>query len=261
MAGQVKIGTSGYSFDDWTGVFYPETIKKGEMLPYYAQHFDTVEVNSTYYRIPPARVFDSMAKRTPEDFEFMVKAHQSATHRRNQMEAEMPKYLEAIQPLVDNSKLRGILAQFPWSFKASNQNAAHILRCREKLGADKALFVEFRHNSWIRQETFDWLKRQEIGYVAVDEPQLQGMVDDTTIATTSIGYVRLHGRNADQWWDGGPLRYDYLYQDWELEEWVVKIKGLQTETEKVYVFFNNCHEGQAVTNARRILEMIDVAQA
>lgn len=258
MAGKIRVGTSGYSFADWVGVFYPETIAKGKMLDFYAECFDTVEVNSTYYRIPHPKVMENMVKKTSEGFDFMVKAHSSATHQRQQLAIETPKYLEAIKPIADNSKLKGILAQFPWSFKRSAANADHLKRCRELL-AEHPLFVEFRHSSWIRQETFDLLKSLEIGYVSVDEPQLDGMVDSLAVATTKTGYVRLHGRNAAKWWNGGPLRYDYSYSDAELQEWIGKIDRLRENADTVYVFFNNCHEGQAVTNARRILEMLNVA--
>lgn len=257
MTAKLRIGTSGYSFADWVGVFYPETTPKGKMLDFYVQHFNTVEINSTYYRIPHPKVLANMVDKTSDDFEFMVKAHSSATHQLDKMAEDMPAYLEAIKPMADNNKLKGILAQFPWSFKATNQNAAHIKRCRELL-SQYPLFVEFRHSSWQRPETFEWLKRQEIGYVSVDEPRLKGLLDDRAAVTTRTGYVRLHGRNADKWWNGGALRYDYSYSDSELTEWVEKIQHLREDTENVYVFFNNCHEGQAVTNARRILEMLDV---
>ncbi len=228
------------------------------MLDFYIRHFDTVEINSTYYRVPPLNVMAAIEKKTPADFQFMVKAHSSATHQRDQLTETAPAYFEAIRPLAESGKLRGILAQFPWSFKRSRENAEHLRRLRDTF-ADYPLFIELRHNSWITPKLFEWLSKNQIGYVSVDEPQLQGLLDGSATATTAVGYIRLHGRNAEQWWDGGALRYDYLYNDRELEKWVAKIEGMREQTETVYVFFNNCHEGQAVTNAHRILEMIDVA--
>lgn len=258
MTAEVRVGTSGYSFGDWVGPFYPEGIERGKMLDYYVQHFNTVEVNSTYYRIPHPRVMANLEMKTPDDFQFMIKAHSSATHERERLAEETPKYLESIQPIAESGKLKGILAQFPWSFKRSRANAEHLRRCRDAF-ADYPLFVEFRHSSWITPKLFEWLEKSEIGYVSVDEPQLQGMLSSDVTATTSVGYIRLHGRNSEQWWNGGPLRYDYLYNDQELSEWVDRIEEVRKNTETVYVFFNNCHEGQAVTNAQRILEMLDVA--
>ncbi|MFH2056459.1 MAG: DUF72 domain-containing protein, partial [bacterium] len=258
MTAEVRVGTSGYSFADWIGPFYPAGIEKGKMLDFYVKHFDTVEVNSTYYRIPHFRVMANLEKKTPPEFRFMVKAHSSATHERDKLAESAPAYFEALQPLAESGKLRGILAQFPWSFKRTRENAEHLRRCRDVF-ADYPLFMEFRHNSWLTPKLFEWLSKNEIGYVSVDEPQLEGMLDSRAQATTGIGYIRLHGRNAEQWWNGGPLRYDYLYSDQELAEWVGKIEQMREQTETIYVFFNNCHEGQAVTNARRILEMLDVA--
>lgn len=254
----VRVGTSGYSFEDWRGVFYPEKIDKSKMLDYYLQHFDTVEINSTYYGIPHPRVFENMVKKTPDDFQFMVKAHQSVTHKRDQIRQETPKYLESITPLRDSGKLQGILAQFPWSFRQTPQNVSHLKTCRELL-ADQPLFVEFRHSSWIKQETFDLLKSLQIGYVSVDEPQLENMVEPIAVATTETGYVRLHGRNADKWYSGSE-RYNYLYNENELMEWVRKIEQLRRNRTSTYIFFNNCHLGYAVKNAKQIMEMLNAQQ-
>jgi uncharacterized protein YecE (DUF72 family) len=256
--GVVRVGTSGYSFDDWRGVFYPERIEKSKMLDFYAGQFDTVEINSTYYGIPHPRVFENMLKKTPENFEFMVKAHQTATHQRDQIRQETPKYLEAIRPLAESGKLKGILAQFPWSFPRLEQNVEHLKTCRELFG-DYPLFVEFRHSSWTRQEVFELLRSLDIGYVCVDEPQLERMVEPVAVATTRTGYVRFHGRNADKWYSGkGSERYDYLYDSEELTDWVRKISLLREKTDRVYLYFNNCHLGQAATNARQVMEILDV---
>lgn len=253
----VKVGTSGYSFDDWKGPFYPAKLNKSRMLDYYAQFFNTVEINATYYRIPPARTFESMIERTGEKFEFFVKAHESATHKREQFPSETPVYLEAIKPLVESGRLRGILLQFPWSFPRTEEHIDHIKACAE--GFDSLpLFVEFRHSSWIQQNTFDLLKSLGIGYVSVDEPRLEKMVPPLAVATTDTGYVRFHGRNAEKWYSGsGSERYDYLYSEDQLREWIKKIDTLREHTAIVYVFFNNCHQGQAVTNAQQLLEMLD----
>ncbi len=255
--GLVRVGTSGYSFDDWRGTFYPEKIEKTKMLDYYVGHFDAVEINSTYYGIPHPRVFEAMARKTPDGFDFMVKAHQSLTHKRDQLRQETPKYLEAIRPLVESGKFKGILAQFPWSFQRLPAHLDYLGACRDALG-NLPLFIEFRHASWIAQDTFDLLKSLEIGYVSVDEPQLEKMIAPLAVATTKIGYVRFHGRNANDWYGGGSDRYNYSYSEAELAEWVEKIRRLQKDTEVIYLFFNNCHRGQAVFNAKQMMEMLDV---
>ncbi len=253
----VRIGTSGYSFDDWKGPFYPAKLARAKMLDYYTQFFNTVEINATYYRIPPARTFESMVERTGEKFDFIVKAHESATHKRRQFPTETAVYLEAIRPLIDSGRLKGILLQFPWSFRRTVENIDHIKACAESFDL-LHLFVEFRHASWIRQDTFDLLKSLGLSYVSVDEPQLEQMVPPLAISTGKTGYVRFHGRNAEKWYSGnGSDRYDYLYTEEELREWIKKIDALRENAEIVYIFFNNCHQGQAVTNARQLLEMLD----
>ena len=112
----VRVGTSGYSFQDWRGNFYPEGIDKGKMLDHYVQHFNTVEINTTYYRIPHPRVFENMVSKAPEGFDFMVKVPQSFTHRRTDLEQDRDCIHQAIAPLVESGKLDGLLAQFPYSF-------------------------------------------------------------------------------------------------------------------------------------------------
>lgn len=256
--GLVRVGTSGYSFEDWRGEFYPAKIEKAKMLDYYMGHFDAVEINSTYYGIPHPRVFEAMVRKTPDGFDFIVKAHQSLTHKRDLLESETPKYLQAIAPMVESGKFKGILAQFPWSFPKVPAHVDYLKKCRDMLG-NLPLFIEFRHSSWIRQETFDLLKSLEVGYVSVDEPQLEKMIEPLAIATAKTGYVRFHGRNAKDWYSGsGTDRYNYLYSKEELAEWVEKIKRLRKDTDVIYLFFNNCHRGQAVVNAKQMMEMLDV---
>ena len=250
------MGTSGFSFDDWKGSFYPHRLAKGRMLDFYLTQFDSVEINSTYYAIPAARVFEGMVKKVPDDFRFMVKAHQSATHQRHTIDQETPKYLEAIRPLIESGKLKGILLQFPWSFVSSKANAFHVRKCRELLH-DLPLFVEFRHASWIKPELFQWLAKQSLGYVSVDEPQLANMVPPVVEVTNGIGYVRFHGRNAEKWYGGDShLRYDYSYSEDELRSWVGKINQLREKSKELYMFFNNCHLGQAPTNAKQMMALL-----
>ncbi len=250
----LKIGTSGYSFADWVGPFYPAGIEKGKMLEFYKDHFDCVEINSTYYRIPHSAVFYHLSEKTQDDFDFIVKANQYFTHKRDEKSDSAAKLLEATKPIEDSGKLKGFLAQFPWSFKLTKPNLEYLKRHAHDFG-DHPLFVEFRHNSWVRSEVYDLLRELNIGYCNVDEPQLKGMIAPQDIATADIGYVRFHGRNADKWWGGGGERYDYDYSREELSMWTKYIKRLKEDTKSVYLFFNNCHQGQAVKNAKLLKEM------
>lgn len=252
---EIRIGTSGYSFQDWQGNFYPDKIEKGKMLDHYVNYFSTVEINSTYYRIPHPAVMYNIAKKAPKGFDFIVKVPQSFTHRRTDLEKDIPLFHEAIRPLRESNQLSGLLAQFPYSFKFSSDSLDYISICKE-IVHPIPLFVEFRHNSWVNRTMYDRLKSEDIGYVAVDEPDLPGLLKPDAFATTDTAYIRLHGRNEEKWWDGGDLRYDYDYSTTELEDWRDKTIKLKAKVKKVYIFFNNCHHGQAAKNALEFKSML-----
>ncbi len=253
----IIVGTSGYSFDDWVGSFYPRGIRKGDMLKEYTKHFRGVEVNSTYYRIPHPAVLRRMEEKTPSDFEFVIKANQEMTHNQSKDGALYRQFKDAIQPIIDAGKFGGIIAQFPWGFKRTRENIEHLEFLKEKF-QDFPLFVEFRNSEWITPDLFENLRSMGIGYCAVDEPRLKGLVPPIAEVTTDIGYVRLHGRNAKNWWGGGGDRYDYLYTKDELKEWVEKIRRMAARAKKTFVFFNNCHAGQAARNAKLMKELLNL---
>lgn len=254
---EIRIGTSGYSFEDWRGNFYPGQIDKGKMLDHYQAYFNTVEINSTYYRIPHPAVMYNIAKKTKPEFEFIIKANQSLTHHRKQIEEPTRQFLESIRPVVDRGQMKGILAQFPYSFKYSTYNLEYLANCRRLL-EPHPLYIEFRNDSWMRKDTYEKMKELGLGYVSVDGPQLRGLLPPELITTGDTVYIRLHGRNAEHWWGGGSLRYDYLYNDSELQEWKAKLDRLRGDAKKAFIFFNNCHLGQAVKNARQMMQMLEL---
>lgn len=254
----IRVGTSGFSFDDWRGSFYPAGLPRGKLFDYYATQFDTVEINSTYYAIPRPSVFEQLAIKSPAEFQFTVKAHASATHQRDQLKEQTPRFLEAVRPLIERRLLRGIVLQFPWAFQASTPNRNHLQRCRTAFG-DLPLFVEFRHASWNRPELFDWLKRQQLQFVTVDEPQLPHMMPPVEQITGEAGYIRLHGRNAQAWYSGdGQERYNYKYSEAELVEWQQKIERMSSKGSQLFVLFNNCRDGHAAFNARRMMQLLGI---
>ena len=246
----IRIGTSGFSFEDWRGTFYPATVDKGKMLDFYAQHFLTVEINSTYYRIPHPAIMNNLVKKVPPGFDFLIKVPQSFTHRRTDLDDDIGKFIQAIEPMDASRTLSGLLAQFPYSFRFSRESLDYLAMIKDAL-APRPLFAEFRHESWVNRTMYDRLRAEGIGYVCVDEPELPNLLKPDLFATGPIGYIRFHGRNADKWWDGGPLRYDYKYSEEELQKWKEKIDKLAAkgQVQKMYLFFNNCHLGQAATNA------------
>jgi len=252
----IKIGTSGYSYEDWRGTFYPADLPATKMLEYYVRFFHTVELNATYYTIPKSNTFQRLAEKTPAHFEFIVKAHQETTHRRQENEKVCNQLLAAVKPLGDQNKLFGFLAQFPYSFKNNEENRRYLLQTKSYFG-DYPLFVEFRNYTWLSSSLPDFLQENKIGYVNVDEPQLRGLLPRQDLVTNGLGYIRLHGRNEKDWWNGqGSARYDYEYNEEELKEWLIHISRILKKAFKTYIFFNNHPTGKAVKNAEQMIEIL-----
>jgi uncharacterized protein YecE (DUF72 family) len=253
---RILIGTSGYSYRDWIGPFYPPGMKSRDMLPFYARHFDTLEVNTTYYGIPKPEVLAGMAERTPDRFRFVVKLNQAMTHEHSLDAAVVRDFRNAIEPLKRAGKYDGLLAQFPWAFQRTDDNRRFLAALRKQLD-DEPLFVEFRHDSWLVPQLQQSLRDHRIGYCAVDEPLLRNLMPPVAMLTTEDAYVRFHGRNADTWWGKGRTdRYNYDYRKDELEEWIGKIRELADRARRVYLFFNNCHAGQAARSAKLMQELL-----
>lgn len=261
----IKIGTSGFSFQDWIGTIYPSGIKNGDMLEYYEKHlgFKIAEINSTYYTIPSQKSFEGMMRKTSKSFEFTVKAHKSLTHEIRDKDTgkivdnknAFERFLYAIEPLKKEGRLTAILAQFPYSFHATKDNYNYLKTFKDRL-ADIPLVVEFRNYYWHNERSLKFLKENTIGYCIVDEPRLKGLMPYNPAVTTDIGYFRLHGRNTN-WFDAPTsVRYDYLYTQDELKSFMSDIKNIANSARKTIVMFNNCHAGKAARNALEMIEML-----
>jgi len=257
----IFLGTSGFSYPDWKGYFYPKKISAQDMLAFYAQHFSACEINFTYYRIPTPAHTASLVKKSKSKVHFVVKAYQSMTHQRNATTSEYRAFTEALKPMQDAGVLGAILIQFPYSFPNNLANRGYLADIKENLPPDIDLVVEFRHRSWVRSEIIDFLKSLHLGIVNVDEPDLKNLLPATDFVSSSVGYVRFHGRNREKWFgkDAKPWeRYNYLYRQEELAEWVPRIKRIDSESVRTYVFFNNHWCSQAVTNVRQMAELLNV---
>lgn len=254
----VRIGTSGFSFDDWVGPVYPEDLPKRRWLSYYAQEFSTCELNFSYYRIPDARTLGQIAAKVPADFQFSIKAYRGITHEREDPRPEMDRFYQGLAPLIDQDKLACVLAQFPHSFHANQANRDYLRLVREGLG-DLPVVVEFRSREWISGRTFEELRDLDLGFCCVDQPRFKSLVPPVAVATSPVAYVRFHGRNRAKWWqhDEAWERYDYTYSDDELREWVPKIRVLDGEASLTLVFMNNHWQGQAVSSARRLRDLME----
>jgi uncharacterized protein YecE (DUF72 family) len=255
----IRLGTSGFSYDDWVGPVYPVDLPRREWLGFYAREFDTLELNVTFYRVPDLRTVSGWVERTPPDFTFAVKANRTLTHEREA--ADFPGFRLGIAPLIDSGKLACVLAQFPHSFHPDPENRSYLSRLRDGLEG-LPVVVELRDRGWVTEETFQELSRLGFGYCSVDEPNLRGLMPSIAKATGPLSYVRFHGRNAEKWWDHEFAweRYDYTYSEDELREWVPKLRGLEAESEAVLVYANNHYRGQSLDTIRKLKEMLGAAR-
>jgi len=254
----IYLGTSGFSYNDWVGPFYPSGMPKKDWLLYYAREFNACEINATYYTLLKPAVLESMSMKTGDDFLFIVKANRQMTHEREDNEAVFEVFQEMLRPLIDGGKMGCVLAQFPYSFRLSDQNRDYLEAFKERLG-DLPVIIEFRNARWLREDVFGWLRSHGLGFCCVDEPPLPNLLPPIAEATSNIAYVRFHGRNKEKWWqhEHAYERYDYSYSQEELGEWLPKIRYLDNIAEKTFVFANNHWRGQAVSTIRQLRMMLD----
>lgn len=253
----IRVGTSGFSYKDWEGAFYPPGLPARDRLSFYAQRFATVEINASYYRVGTPRTYAAMAAKTPEGFRFVVKANKHMTHERKDNEQVFREFLAALQPLQSAGKFGCVLAQFPWSFKRTPAGETYLRTFRDRMEHVPTV-IEFRNRQWCVPGVYELLRESGLGYCCVDEPQLKGLLPRQAVVTSSVGYVRFHGRNAKNWWrhDEAWERYDYLYSKQELGEWLPRLATMNGQAETLYVFFNNHYQGQAVVNAEMLRDLL-----
>ena len=247
----VWIGTAGYSYQDWVGDFYPPGTRPEGMLRYYCRRFPLVELNYTFYRAPTRGALLRLADKTPSGFQFLVKLPQTISHEQNAL--DLPGFRYAAEGLLARGKLAGVLAQFPQAMHCTRPACDWVSTLGKEL-SHLRLAVEFRHRSWARQGLPAWLAEQDLDLVAVDAPNVTALFPSGWTQSGSTAYVRLHSRNADNWYRSGEERYDYGYSDDELGEWIEEAvhREQMGGTERALLLFNNCARGQAAVNARRM---------
>jgi len=261
----IRIGTSGFSFSDWKGPVYPADIREREMLSYYEKElaFNALEVNFTYYSLPSQKSFAAMSQKTSQGFEFVVKAFKGMTHEIRDKDTQrmldnretFVKFKGSLAPLIQDGKLACVLAQFPYGFFPGRESLDYLQRFKEEM-TDIPLVFEFRNRTWLGEKTFQFLERNEIGFCVVDEPRLVKLMPYLPKTTSQIGYFRFHGRNPH--WFNTPIsvRYNYLYSEEELKEFVPDIKNISQKTARTFVFFNNCYSGYAAKNAAQMAKLL-----
>jgi uncharacterized protein YecE (DUF72 family) len=256
----IRIGTAGYYYRDWLGKFYPRRTQPRDMLAYYARHFPFVEINSSYYGIPRPHTLERMIEQVPSGFEFVLKAHQDMTHTKGELKPEVfEQFRDALKPLRKAKMLGGVLAQFPWSFRRNPDTERYLKTLRRELPRTPVV-VEFRNSEWIDPAIFDRLRELDLGFCCVDEPRFSRLVPPVVEATSSLGYVRFHGRNAKKWEHHAKPdeRYDYLYSTKELKEWIPRVEQLAEQTDRMYIAYNNHPDAKSVINAREMADLLNL---
>jgi uncharacterized protein YecE (DUF72 family) len=249
---RVWLGTSGYSYTDWVGPFYPPGTRSGQMLSLYARSFPLVELNFTFYRVPAASTLARQAEQTPEGFQFVVKLPRLLSHDRDPSALE--PFREAVLELRRRGRLLGLLCQLPQAVHLDDANRRWIERLGRGLRG-LGLAVEFRHRSWAVPEVPAWLREQDITLVSVDVPDLPGLYPRGLVCSGSRAYVRFHSRNPS-WYRSSRGRYDYRYTEEELAEWAHAVAQHSDQLDDVLFLFNNCYEGQAIDNARQLAGLL-----
>lgn len=254
----LRVGPAGWSYDDWEGIVYPGRKPTGfDPLAYLAEYFDVIEINSTFYRPPSARAAASWVRRTDQNprFKFTLKLYQKFTHeRRGITEADEVEFKAGIEPIVEAGKLGCVLVQFPWSFKFFPASSQYLKRLVERF-EELPLVLEVRNASWDNEVVYELLAERGVGFCNIDQPAFRGQLRPTQLATSPVGYVRLHGQNIEQWFKedaGRDERYNYYYSTEELEPWVERIRTVAAQAKETYVITNNHYRGQAVANALQL---------
>lgn len=275
-----RIGTSGWHYPrgngTWDGIFYPRRADRGrsfDELSFYAERFNSVEINATFYGQPRAAVSLAWVRRTPPGFDFSAKLYQKFTHPRLSVDSspitqkDVDEFRAGIEPLAVSGRLGALLAQFPPSFRPAD-DAFQYLDWLLTRFRDYPMAVELRHREWSDEaaRTSQLLGAHGAAWAQIDEPKFEGSIEQGFTDGTQAGastapllYVRLHGRNAAQWWtpDESEDRYNYLYSEAELRPFAEATAKARALVRKAYLYLNNHFAAQAVANAAMLRHLLD----
>ncbi len=245
------IGTSGWSYKEWEGVFYPNS--KTSKLSFYSKVFDTVEIDSTFYAFPSRGLPIGWTKFTPESFVFAAKLPQAITHEKKLevkkgAREDLFRFLELMGPLIASKKLGPVLVQLPPSFSFGT-DFDRLKGFLAVIPEDVRFAVEFRNRSWLREEVWSALRKRNVANVIVDEP----LLPPDTMVTADFAFIRWHGQGRRPW-------YNYRYTDGELSGWAPKVKDVASRVKKTYGYFNNHFRGFAVDNSLKMMGMLGIAR-
>ncbi len=269
----IYVGTAGWSYKDWDGIVYPAQIKKSQHpVEYLAKYFDVLEINTSFYgHIKPewGKLWCRKACAVNPGFVFTAKLNRAFTHspiaviestsaetiRATEEDEHLAK--AGLDSIAAENMLGAVLVQFPISFKNTNENRDHLDSVIEKF-KQYPLVIEVRHNSWTNEGTLRYFAQKRVAFCNIDQPRLGKAVAPSEHVTAPIGYVRLHGRNYEQWFDSDSRndRYNYLYTDPELESWNSRIQSIAEKAQKTFVIANNHFEGKAAVNALQLKHLL-----
>jgi uncharacterized protein YecE (DUF72 family) len=264
----IRLGTCSWADEGLVKHWYPRGVSSpAARLAYYAERFDTVEVDSPFYRLPAPETAAKWAERTPDGFVFHAKASKGMTgHEEADRETAFREFREALAPLEASGKLRGVLLQYHPRVKKSREALAELAAAGPLLDP-LVPFVEFRHRSWLeedeRADTFSFLERHGLSYVSVDSPRTRAsnVMPRIAVATHPVAYVRFHGRNWRTWnirnARSSADRFDWMYSEEELAEWVEPLGALAEQSEEVYALMNNNRADYAPRSATILRRLLD----
>ena len=255
----IRVGPAGWSYTDWEGTVYPKHGSKFDALAYLASFFDTIEINSPFYRIPPPTHAKSWVRRVASnpEFRFTTKVFRGFTHEKAALAAEdIRAFKTYLDPLMEAGRLGAILLQFPWSFKNSEESRTKLAQLFESF-EDYPKALEVRHASFQNDDFLRFLDDHRVGFVNVDQPLFHDSVKPSDVVTGPVAYARFHGRNYEKWFahEESWERYNYLYSKDELQPWVDRIERM-AEAQDTYVITNNHFRGQAIVNATELKQAL-----
>ena len=259
----IKVGTAGWSYPDWGGMVYPRMHSPGfHQAAYLARYFDTLEINTSFYRpVRPehARLW-ALRVSFNQRFLFTAKLHRSFTHDGNAGPDEERAVRAMADVLMESGRLGALLAQFPWSFKHTPENRAYVASLLERFG-DYPMVVEMRHGDWLSRPFLELLDEHGAGFCNIDQPTLSHGLAPSAVLTGRVGYIRFHGRNYQSWFANGETesrheRYNYLYSARELAPWGKRIQQVAAGAQTTYVITNNHYQGKAAANALQLISIL-----
>jgi len=263
VLGQIRIGPAGWSYADWAGIVYPAPRGRAfDPVAYLADFFDTIEINTSFYRPIRRKLAEQWIERIARnpDFVFTAKLWELFTHIGEVTPENERLVREGFFPLFQAGKLGAVLLQFPFSFHRTRETDARLEQLLDRFG-DYPLVVEVRHASWNSEDFFSMLRARGVGFCNIDQPVIGQSIKPTERSTSSVSYVRLHGRRYDTWFSDDPTlpsaeRYNYLYSPEELREWARRIRHIASNSKSTFAITNNHFEGKGPVNALELIHLL-----